>query len=330
MRALIAGGCGFIGLNLAEALLRRGDDAVLFDRNPLPAEAARAFAALPGELTVVMGDIRDGEAVAGAFADQSIDGVFYGAAMTSGPERERTASAEVLQVNLLGLVHVLTAAAGAGVGRVINISSAAAYGRSRLEGEGPLVEGETPSVPDTLYGISKHASEAVCRRLGLLLELPVLSVRLTAVYGPWEIDSGARDTLSPLMQAALAALRGTPAVLPRRDNQDWVYSRHVAEALLALMAAEAPAHDLYHITSGRSCGVADWCAALAGAYPDFQYRLAGPGEAATIELHNDRDRRPMSADRLAEDIGHRLPDDPAAAFADMLAWMRDHGAFWDG
>ena len=60
---LVTGGCGFIGLNLAEAWLTRGDEVVLFDRNPLPPEAARAFAALPGEVVVTQGDIQDGEAV---------------------------------------------------------------------------------------------------------------------------------------------------------------------------------------------------------------------------------------------------------------------------
>ena len=59
MRALIVGGCGFVGLNIAEALLRRGDMAVLFDANPLHPEAARAFAALPGAVSVCTGDVRD-------------------------------------------------------------------------------------------------------------------------------------------------------------------------------------------------------------------------------------------------------------------------------
>ena len=247
MRALIVGGCGFVGLNIAEALLRRGDGAVLFDANPLHPAAAAAFDELPGELVVLQGDVRDANSVWGAFSQQVIDAVFYGAAMTSGPEREREAPAQVLQVNLLGLVNIIKAAADQGtVRRVINIGSGSAYGRHRLEGEGALVEDLTPSAPESLYGITKHASEAVGRRLGDLLGLDICSVRLAAVYGPWEIDSGARDTLSPLMQAALAALRGEAAVVPRWDRQDWVYSRDVATALLALLAASAPSHDLYH------------------------------------------------------------------------------------
>jgi UDP-glucose 4-epimerase len=331
MRALVIGGCGFVGLNLAEALLRRGDGAVLFDANPLHPVAAAAFAGLPGELTVLQGDVRDANSVLESFSGPAIDAVFHGAAMTSGPARERDAPAQILQVNLLGLVNVIKAAAEQGtVRRVINIGSGSAYGRHRLEGQGALVEDQSPSAPESLYGITKHASEAVGRRLGALLEIDVRSVRLAAVYGPWEIDSGARDTLSPLMQAALVARRGGQAVLPRRDSQDWVYSRDVALALLALMEAPSPPHDLYHhIASATPSSVMDWCAALAGQYPDFQFALASDETPANINLHGDTDRRPLSGASLTADIGHTLPSDPNAAFTNFLDWMDQYGAFWE-
>lgn len=334
MAQLIIGGCGFVGLNIAEALLRRGDDAVLFDANTLNPAARAAFEALPGRFEVIAGDVREPASVASAFAGRdiarAIDGVYYGAAMTSGPVREREMPAQVLQVNLLGLVNVIKAAADAGgVRRIINIGSGSAYGRHRMDGEGALDEATTPSDPESLYGISKLATEAVSRRLAELLAIDIRSVRLAAVYGPWEIDSGARDTLSPLMQAALGAMGGETATLPRHDYQDWVYSRDVATALLALMAASDPGHDLYHIASATPCGVMDWCAALVGQYGDFQYGLAKDGAAATINLHGDRDRRPLSGRRLTADIDHTLPSEPEAAFADFLDWMAQHGAFWD-
>ena len=329
MAHLIVGGCGFVGLNIAEALLRRGDRAVLFDANPLNPVAQAAFEDLPGSFEIIAGDVREPASVAAAFAGRDIDGVYYGAAMTSGPAREREDPAQILQVNLLGLVNVIKAASDAGgVNRIINIGSGSAYGRHRLEGDGAIDEAATPSDPESLYAISKLATEAVSRRLAELLVIDVRSVRLAAVYGPWEIDSGARDTLSPLMQAALVAMADGLAVLPRHDAQDWVYSRDVATALLALMAAPDPGHDLYHIASATPCGVMDWCAALSKQYSAFQYRLTGDGEAANINLHGAYDRRSLSGARLAADIGYSLPNDPEAAFVDFLDWMAQHGAFW--
>jgi UDP-glucose 4-epimerase len=331
MSVFIAGGCGFIGLNLAEAWLKRGAEVILFDRNPLPPVAATAFAGLPGRVEVTVDDIRDPEAVADAMADRGITHAYYGAAVTSGPEREKAAPESVLEINLMGLVNVLKAAAGCGVGRLINISSGSAYGPVRLGigWDGTLVEEVAPSDPDSLYAISKFASERVVRRYASLTGLDALSVRLAAIYGPWEIDSGARDTLSPQMQAALLARSGKPAVLARRDHQDWTYSRHVGEALVALGQAEAPAHDLYHVTCGHRWAVADWCERLAGHFPGFSHRLAKAGETPSVNLHGERDRLPMSGERLAQDIGHRLPGDPAAAHEDFIAWIDAHGAFWD-
>ena len=329
MRALIVGGCGFVGMNIAEALLCRGDYVVLLDVNPLSRAASRAFEQLSGAYSVEQMDVCEAPPISGVFTNHNIDTVFYGAAMTSGPERERLSPDRVIAVNLQGLVNVIAAADKAGgVKRIINISSGSAYGRYRLYGDGAIVEEITPSEPESLYGITKHASEAVCRRLAELLFLDIRSVRLTAVYGPWEADSGARDTLSPLMQVALAALKGETAILPRADHQDWVYSRDVATALIALMDAEEPSYDLYHIVSKKECGVRDWCAVLKSHYGSFDYATAKPGETANINLHSDSDRRSLSGERLAQDIGYSLPSEPEVAFRDYLEWMILHSEFW--
>jgi len=330
MTVFIAGGCGFIGLNLAEAWLRHGGPVVLFDSNPLPPAATRAFAELPGRVRTVRGDIRDHDAVTRAIIEARPVVVYYGAALTSGPVRELQHPEAVLGVNLTGLANVLKGAAAAGANRVINISSGAAYGPTRLgDGwSGALREEESPSRPDSLYGISKLASEQVTRRYAGLSERSMISVRLAAIFGPWEIDSGARDTLSPHMQAALLALDGGTAVLPRRDRQDWTYSRDVADALVALAGAETLNHDLYHVSCGSGWAVADWCDRLAHRYPDFSWRLAEAGEAPTVNLHGDRDRLPMATDRLAQDTGQRLPDDIDGRLTDFLDWMATHAAFW--
>ncbi len=94
------------------------------------------------------------------------------------------------------------------------------------------------------------------------------------------------------------------------------------------MDAPAPGHDLYHIASATPCSVADWCEALARQYSGFRHGIADTAASASINLHGDRDRRSLSGDRLAVDIGHTLPDVPAVAFTDFLDWMARHGAFW--
>ena len=78
MAMLIAGGCGFVGLALAESLLGDGQTVVLFDINPVPAAAARRFDQLSGQWTAVKGDVRDREALAAAMTEHAVSGAFTG------------------------------------------------------------------------------------------------------------------------------------------------------------------------------------------------------------------------------------------------------------
>jgi len=328
---LIAGGSGFIGLNLAEACLAAGEEVLLLDRGAPPPAAAAAFDALPGSWRHLEADVTDAGAVTAAFAGGGVSQVYYGAALTSGPDREREQPAQVVAVNLLGLAHVLAASAAAGVRRLINISSGSAYGEGGYRESGaaaPLDESATRPLPSTLYGVTKLASEGLCRRHAELTGLDALSVRLAIIFGPWERDTGARDTLSAPMQMAAIAAAGGTARLARRDARDWTYSRHVAAALRALMAAPAHRFDLYHVGAGRTCSALDWGEALAGHLPGFRCRLCLPGEQPNVELHGERDRLVMSPRRLAEDIGHVVPGDVEATAADFADWIRGHPDYW--
>ncbi len=329
MALLIAGGCGFIGLALAESLLARGQDVVLFDLNPVPEAAARRFDQLSGVWHAVAGDVRDRATMQSALRRHEVTGAFYGAALTSGATREHDHPEQVVEVNLLGFINLIKAAEACNLRRIINISSGSVYGSRGIDGELALTEAEGVIDPSAIYGATKFASERIGRRLAELTGIDIFSVRLSGIYGAWEIDSGARDTLSPLMQAALLARAGGTAILDRRDQKDWTYSRHVGDALAALMANDKPRqHDLFHISSRREFSVLDFCAHLQTVYPRFSYRLAENGETATINLHGDKDRPPMAVDRLADDIGYRLPEDSDADFADFTTWMQDFEDFW--
>ena len=98
MTTLITGAGGYVGVNLAQTLLERARDVVLFDAQPLPAATARVLASLPGRFRFVQGDIRDSTALDAACT--GVDGAIHCAAITSGPEREAAAPASVFEVNV--------------------------------------------------------------------------------------------------------------------------------------------------------------------------------------------------------------------------------------
>jgi nucleoside-diphosphate-sugar epimerase len=320
MAILVTGGTGFVGLNLVEALLARGDSVVVLSNGPLPQMAKPAFARLPGRLSLVTGDVRDARLVGDAVRRHAIERIVHGAAITADHHRETRSPGLILEVNLLGLVHILEAARDAGVLRVLLIGSAAAYGR-RLWQEQHLDE-QARGDPDTLYAISKAASEQILWRLGDLYGMSVLVGRLATVFGPFEWPGGWRDTLSPILQVTEIARTGGHAVLPRDDRRDWLYSRDAAAALLQLLDAAAPRERLYNLGSGFVWSLADWCGRLARRYPGFAWSI-GHGAGTPIELHAPRPPAALSQHRFATEFGPAARHDLERAFEDYLTWLEN-------
>lgn len=322
---LITGGAGFVGLNLAEALLARGEALVVFGHEAaLPPPAAAAFAQLPGRCTVIRGDVTDAAALRAVFAAHRIAAVFPFAAVTAGPAREAADPARVIDVNIKGVIATLQAAREAGtVRRVILPSSGAVYGESAYT-HAVLDEAATPPVPISLYGVTKYAVERAGLRLAGLWGLDAVAARIGATFGPWERDTGLRDTLSPHLAIFQAAARGAAAVIPPPPlpAYDWIYVRDLAAGLLALLDARDPPHRVVNLGSGL-----DWApraAACLDRVPGLAWRHAAPGEAPTIAWNETRPRGVLAIARAA-DFGWRPRFDPASAYQDYAAWRLASG-----
>ena len=301
MGTVIAGGAGFVGLNIAERLLAAGEDVTILDAGPVPGGALRFLGDLPGRLRCVVADVTDPAQVASAFGDDA-EVVVCGAAVTAGAERDRESPERTLAVNLNGFLNLLRAAKDAGSRRVINLSSAGAYGAAAFR-NAVLDEAATVADPVSVYSVTKFASERIGDRMAEVWGLDVIGVRLSGVFGRWERQTSVRDTPSPQHQIMRAALEGRPALLARHDARDWIYAPDVARAVIALRTSEGLRHRLYNVSTGETWSVADWGAALAERMPGFECRLAGPGEAPTIDLFAATDRGRLSIDRLVADTG---------------------------
>jgi UDP-glucose 4-epimerase len=321
MKILIFGGTGFVGLNIAAALLARGHAVTLFDRAALRPAAKKDFAQYTDQVTTIQGDVTDRPAVEAAIA-AGYQAIILGAAITAGPERDAADPETILRVNLLAQLPILTAARASGVARIINLSSAAAYG-SNAFGEKPLDE-DTACDPVSLYAITKFASEKVAARLAALWQCDIISVRLSAVFGPWERATGVRDTLSPQAQILAAMQAGREAILPRPGVRDWLYGPDVAEAVTLLIEAAKLRHRLYNISTGVEWPALQWGEELAALHRGFVCRLAKPEEAPTIELHGPADRAPLSISRLAQEFGWRARFGCADSAVDLSRWWQGH------
>ena len=318
MTIFVTGGSGFVGLNLLEQLLGRGDSVVSFSLAPPPARATRAFDRLPGSLCHVEGDVRDAAAVGAAMAQSAPRSVIHAAVITAGVGREGRDPAGIVSTNIGGSVNVLEAARQQGVERFVYLSSASVYGANALSTD-LLSEEHTAPLPQSLYAVGKYAAEGIARRYGCVFDMQVVAARLSAVFGRWEYDTGLRDTLSPPYWLTRMAASGDPAVLADEGQRDWIYAPDVAAGVIALLDSTALQHDVYNVGTGQTWSLRQWCEKLATRRPAFCYRI---GTASDADPCLDPGRRaPLSNERILRDTTYNPRFGIDESFDDYLEWI---------
>ena len=175
MKALVTGGAGFIGSQLAGELCARGHEVRVLDNF---ATGHRAnLAALPADLELVEGDIQSYERVHNAVRGCEV--VFHQAALPSVPRSVQdplTSNA----ANVIGTLNVLLAARDSGVRRVVFASSSSVYGATETL---PKRE-DLPAVPISPYAVAKLAGEGYCRSFSQVYGLETVALRYFNVFGP--------------------------------------------------------------------------------------------------------------------------------------------------
>jgi len=324
MCTFITGSSGFVGLALTEALLRRGQHVLGLDASPPPEHALNFFNTLPGTLTYVTGDIRDVSVIDAALGSQHCETLVTLAAITADASRERRQPGLIYEVNVAGALNAIAAGARHGVSRFVHLSSGSVYGKSGYEST-RLDEIRTPPQPEGLYGMSKLAAECAISRYRELHEIDLVIGRLGTCFGPWEYDTGFRDTLSAPLQLLKLAQSGQPAVLPYDSTRDWLYIRDAADAITCLINSHQLTHPIYNVAAGFEFSMSSWCRQLQTRYPAFQWRIAAPNEPGNVNLYSTKDRASMNIDKLISDTSFHPQYDMSAAFHDYIDWQTHVG-----
>jgi UDP-glucose 4-epimerase len=294
MKALVTGGAGFIGSNLVDALLARGDAVTVVDdlstgrRENL--DGALAAGAQLAEI-----DIRDAGALAELTAAAKPEIVFHLAAQID-VRRSIEDPAYDAAVNVGGTANLLEAMRTAGSPRIVFVSTGGAiYG----EGEGkqlPLDEG-TPIAPLSAYGQSKFAAEGYLALYERLYGLSGVSLRLGNVYGPRQDPLGEAGVVAIFCGRLQAGER--PTVFgDGTQTRDYIYVGDVVAAALA--AAESEASGPINIGSGIETDVLELAARLAEIdhTEEFEPELA-PARAGEVQ------RISLDASKAERELGWR-------------------------
>jgi len=311
MRALVTGGAGFIGSNLVDALLDRGDEVVVVDDLSSGKESNLAGALERGAV-LHRADIRDGEALAALFAAAAPEVVFHLAAQIDVRVSVDRPAFDA-RTNVEGTVNVLEGARRAGARRVVFSSTGGAiYGETDVV---PTPE-DHPAQPMAGYGTSKLCAEQYLGLYERLHGLSTVALRFGNVYGPRQDPHGEAGVIAIFCGRFAQGAR--PTVFgDGRQTRDYIYVGDLVEAILA--AGDSEVRGAINIGTEQETSLLELIDAFkaVGERPDFEPEFADArlGEIERSCLAVGRAREVLGwtpAVDVREGIARTLASVPAA------------------
>lgn len=312
MKALVTGGCGFIGHHIVKALIARGDEAVIIDNF----STGRRERMHP-EAKLYEADIRDREAVSKMFAGEKFDVVFHTAALA----RVQPSIVDPMNthdVNVTGTLNLLRAAHETGVKRVVYSSSSSIYGDQPTL---PFHEGMIAN-PMHPYGMQKWMAEELCRLFSKVYGLDTACLRYFNVYGPGMIEDGAYCTV---IQIFLGQCRRNEKITVVGDGEIRRDFTHVTDVVAGnLAASDAPGRlngEAFNLGYGNNVTIREVADAILRAHnrgwdTHVDWLPARPNEPAATLADRAKAKRVLGWEpkkHFKEGIGELLPTFAEAA-----------------
>jgi len=293
VHAVVTGGAGFIGSNLVDALVARGERVTIVDNF-----ASGKRENLDGRATLLEHDIRE------PFSADA-DVVFHLAAQADVQTSMKRPDYDAA-VNVVGTVNVLQAAPGAQV--IFASSGGAGYG----ECPGAVAE-DHPFLPLSPYGIAKKCGEEYLAGWNRIHGSSHISLRFGNVFGPRQ-DAGLEGGVVAIFLERMA--RGEPTTIfgDGTQTRDFVYVDDIVAALLAAVGRHGGP---YNIGTGAGTTVAELHAACA--------RAAGSDERPRHEPARlgDVQRSELDASLASRELGWRPGVSLDEGIARTWAWMKE-------
>eukprot|EP00980_Cylindrotheca_fusiformis_P028762 scaffold22642_cov134-Cylindrotheca_fusiformis.AAC.17 len=188
-KVLVTGGAGFIGSNVSEFLLARGDDVVIVDEmndyydvriKQANLDRLRSLYPEKSRLAIYKGDICDEDFMTSLFEKENIKWICHMAAR-AGVRPSIQDPFVYIHSNIKGTTHLMELANRFGVENFVFASSSSVYGGSKSS---YFSEEENVDNPVSPYAASKKACELLAYTYHHLYQLNVSALRFFTVYGP--------------------------------------------------------------------------------------------------------------------------------------------------
>jgi len=221
MKAIVTGGCGFIGSHLVEELISKGIEVHMLDN------MASGYLRNASPLAIMHNeDIRSREAKQIILREKP-DVVFHLAAQAD-VARSIQEPVYDADVNINGTINILEACHEADVKKVIFSSTAAVYGNLQKE----LISEEDMAVPSSYYGLSKLTAESYIRLFYQLYGLSYTILRYGNVYGPRQTAKGEGGVVAVFLDMIK---KGIPLCIhgDGKQTRDFIYVKDIVQANIA-------------------------------------------------------------------------------------------------
>jgi len=192
MAKLITGGTGFIGAELARALVSQGEEVVLFDVAP----NWERIRDIKDRVKVIPGNLANSFEVLNTVKENDVEGIYHLGSMLSLPSDANPQAS--FQANVCGTMHVLEAARLFNVTRVVFTSTFGTYGL----GLSRVITDDTLQRPVTMYGCGKLYGELLGMFYRRRFDLDFRSVRLPSIVGPGVRTPGVAQYNSLMIEKA--------------------------------------------------------------------------------------------------------------------------------
>jgi dolichol-phosphate mannosyltransferase len=308
-RALVTGAGGFVGAGITRRLVEDGHEVTALVG---PGADLWRLADLVAGVEQVQADLREPDAVAQAFRAARPEWVFHLAA--HGGYSWQTDRRRIFESNVLGTINVLEGAEAGSSEVVLIAGSSSEYGvKDHAPAESERLE------PNSDYAVAKAAATLLASHLGRERGLPVATLRLYSVFGPFEEP----DRFIPTL--VVHALRGElPPLVDPAIARDFVYLDDVIDAFLLCAARGVTPGDVFNVGTGVETTIAEAV--------DAARRTLGveaPAQWGSMGARNwDTNRWVSDSTRIRTELGW----EPAVPFDVGLArtaqWLQGREDLW--
>ncbi len=247
MKILVTGAAGFIGSHLCERLLTDGAEVVGLDNfdefySPAIKRSNIAECLEHKSFTLIEGDIRDVECVAGVLSRSDINTIVHLAARAGvRPSIEQPLLYQ--DVNINGTMVLLEAAKEYGIRKFIFASSSSVYGNNKKV---PFAETDNVDFPISPYAATKKAGELICHTYHHLYDMDIMCLRFFTVYGPRQRPDLAIHKFARLIEAD----KPIPVFGDGSMRRDFTYIDDIIQGVMGAIE-HCEGYEIYNLGESR-------------------------------------------------------------------------------